>query len=74
MLPPVKLPSTISISLEDLAKMIDHSLLHPTMIDAQVAAGLAIAAKYKVATACTSPIPSHRPSPPSKGQESLSAP
>ena len=35
--------------------MIDHSLLHPTMTDADVAAGLAIAAKYKVATACVKP-------------------
>ncbi|KAH8652659.1 deoxyribose-phosphate aldolase-like protein [Tricladium varicosporioides] len=48
-------PSTISVSLSDLAKMIDHSLLHPTMTDADVASGLAIAAKYKVATACVKP-------------------
>ena len=51
----IVLPPTISVSLSDLAKMIDHSLLHPTMTDADVAAGLAIAAKYKVATACVKP-------------------
>jgi len=51
----IKFPSTISVSLPDLAKMIDHSLLHPTMTDAQVASGLAIASKYKVATACVKP-------------------
>jgi deoxyribose-phosphate aldolase len=48
-------PSTILVSLSDLAKMIDHSLLHPTMTDADIAAGLAIAAKYEVATACVKP-------------------
>ncbi|TVY18748.1 Deoxyribose-phosphate aldolase [Lachnellula arida] len=51
----ITFPSTISVSLSDLAKMIDHSLLHPTMTDGDIAAGLAIAAKYKVATACVKP-------------------
>ncbi|KAI9674238.1 MAG: hypothetical protein M1829_003785 [Trizodia sp. TS-e1964] len=55
MSPAATFPCTISVSLADLAKMIDHSLLHPTMTDAEVAAGLAIAAKYKVATACVKP-------------------
>lgn len=55
MSPSISFPSTISVSLSDLAKMIDHSLLHPTMTDAEVASGLAIAAKYKVATACVKP-------------------
>ncbi|KAI9648958.1 hypothetical protein NHQ30_001524 [Ciborinia camelliae] len=35
--------------------MIDHSLLHPTMTDAEISTGLSIAAKYKVATACVKP-------------------
>ncbi|PVH75084.1 deoxyribose-phosphate aldolase-like protein [Cadophora sp. DSE1049] len=48
-------PPTISVSLSDLAKMIDHSLLHPTMTDSEIASGLAIAVKYKVATACVKP-------------------
>ena len=51
----ITFPSTISVSLSDLAKMIDHSLLHPTMTDSEIAAGLAIAAEYKVATACVKP-------------------
>lgn len=38
-----------------LAKMIDHSLLHPTMTDAEVQKGLELAAKYKVATCCVKP-------------------
>ncbi|KAG4031131.1 hypothetical protein MFRU_010g02560 [Monilinia fructicola] len=48
-------PPTVSVSLPILAKMIDHSLLHPTMTDAEIAMGLSIAAKYKVATACVKP-------------------
>ena len=38
-----------------LAKMIDHSLLHPTMTDEAVAAGCALARRYGVATACVKP-------------------
>jgi deoxyribose-phosphate aldolase len=45
----------ISVSLSGLAKMIDHSLLHPTMTDAEVIAGLEISKKYSVATACVKP-------------------
>jgi deoxyribose-phosphate aldolase len=47
--------TTLSVSLSDLAKMIDHSLLHPTMTDADVIAGLEIGKKYNVATACVKP-------------------
>ncbi len=43
------------ISVNDLAKMIDHSLLHPTMTDAQVRAGLEISRRCGVATACVKP-------------------
>jgi deoxyribose-phosphate aldolase len=35
--------------------MIDHSLLHPTMTDSDVIAGLEISKKYSVATACVKP-------------------
>ncbi len=43
------------LSLKALAKMIDHSLLHPTMTDEDVTKGCETAAKYEVATACVKP-------------------
>jgi len=43
------------IALRDLAKMIDHSLLHPTMTDADVRNGCELAKMYDVATACIKP-------------------
>ncbi|KAM0722320.1 hypothetical protein Q7P37_001761 [Cladosporium fusiforme] len=46
---------SITVTLSQLAKMIDHSLLHPTMTDADIIAGLAIAKKHEVATACVKP-------------------
>ncbi|KAK5656071.1 hypothetical protein OQA88_5210 [Cercophora sp. LCS_1] len=46
---------TIPISLPAIAKTIDHSLLHPTMTDADVTSGLEIARKYNVAAACIKP-------------------
>jgi len=42
-------------SLISLAKMIDHSLLHPTMTDRIIAAGCELALQYDVATACVKP-------------------
>lgn len=42
-------------TLHDLAKMIDHSLLHPTMTDAEILTGCEIARKYDVATVCVKP-------------------
>lgn len=47
--------NTIIVTLKQVAKMIDHSLLHPTMTDADIDAGLGIAKKYDVATACVKP-------------------
>lgn len=47
--------NTITVTLRQVAKMIDHSLLHPTMTDADVLDGLRIAKKYGVATACVKP-------------------
>lgn len=46
---------TGSLSVRDFAKMIDHSLLHPTMTDADIAAGCRLAREYDVATACVKP-------------------
>lgn len=42
-------------SVRDLARMIDHSLLHPTTTDAQFDAGCALAARFGVATVCVKP-------------------
>jgi deoxyribose-phosphate aldolase len=42
-------------SYVELAKMIDHSLLHPTMTDAELEEGCATAAKYQVASVCIKP-------------------
>jgi deoxyribose-phosphate aldolase len=38
-----------------LAKMIDHSLLHPTMTDEDILDGCTLARKYDVAAACVKP-------------------
>src|SRR6185503_12801178 len=40
---------------EELAKMIDHSLLHPTMTDRELEEGCALAAQYGVASVCIKP-------------------
>ena len=50
MTPPDSAPTVLA-----LAKMIDHSLLHPTMTDEQLRAGLAIARRCECATACVKP-------------------
>jgi deoxyribose-phosphate aldolase len=44
-----------TITLNTLAKMIDHSLLRPTMTDKDIVKGCELAKKYKVATACIKP-------------------
>lgn len=41
--------------MAELARMIDHSLLHPTTTDAQFDAGCALAARFGVATVCVKP-------------------
>ncbi|KAH7028831.1 deoxyribose-phosphate aldolase [Microdochium trichocladiopsis] len=48
-------PSSVQVSLPQIAKLIDHSLLHPTMTDAQIHAGLDVARKHGVAAACVKP-------------------
>jgi len=40
---------------EDIAKMIDHSLLNPKMIDTELIDGCKIAVKYNVASVCIKP-------------------
>jgi len=48
--------SSLSVpTITDLARMIDHSLLHPTMTDDQLRAGLAVARRCGCATACVKP-------------------
>ncbi|MCR9294107.1 MAG: deoxyribose-phosphate aldolase [bacterium] len=42
-------------SYHEMAKMIDHSLLHPTMTDAELETGCKLAAKYDVASVCIKP-------------------
>ena len=42
-------------TLRDLALMIDHSLLHPTMTDADLEAGCNLAREYRTATVCIKP-------------------
>jgi deoxyribose-phosphate aldolase len=48
-------PAKVKVSLPILAKMIDHSLLHPTMTDPILEDGLKLSLKYNVATACIKP-------------------
>jgi deoxyribose-phosphate aldolase len=45
----------LTLTLRDLAKMIDHSLLHPTMTDNDIRKGCLLARDYDVATACVKP-------------------
>jgi deoxyribose-phosphate aldolase len=41
--------------IRELAKMIDHSLLHPTMTDKELEEGCAVAKKYDAASVCIKP-------------------
>ncbi len=45
----------MSESLRAIAKMIDHSLLHPTMTDGELEAGCRLARKHDVAAVCIKP-------------------
>ena len=42
-------------SYDELAKMIDHSLLHPTLTDQELEEGCKLAARYAVASVCIKP-------------------
>ena len=44
-----------SITLQELAKMFDHSLLHPAVTDRDVLAGCELARRYGTATVCVKP-------------------
>ena len=44
-----------TVTLRDLARMIDHSLLNPTMTDEEIRTGCELARRYGVATACVKP-------------------
>lgn len=43
------------IKVSDIAKLIDHSLLHPTMTDLDIKNGCDLAKQYNVATVCVKP-------------------
>ncbi len=43
------------ISLNEISKMIDHSLLHPIMTDSDITNGCLLAKEYNVATVCVKP-------------------
>ena len=45
----------MNYSYEQLAKTIDHSLLHPTLTDQELDEGCRLAAKYGVASVCIKP-------------------
>src|SRR5512142_1999015 len=44
-----------TITYEQLAKVIDHSLLRPELTEAEVLAGCELAARYHTATVCVKP-------------------
>jgi deoxyribose-phosphate aldolase len=46
---------TMTYTYAELAGMIDHSLLHPTMTDRELEEGCKLAAKYQVASVCIKP-------------------
>ncbi|KAI1189465.1 hypothetical protein F5B17DRAFT_438914 [Nemania serpens] len=45
-------PATITVTLPQIAKAIDHSLLHPAQTDSQIFSGLEAAKRLGVAAAC----------------------
>jgi deoxyribose-phosphate aldolase len=45
----------MSYNYQDIAKMIDHSLLNPTMTEADLEAGIELALKFDVASVCIMP-------------------
>jgi deoxyribose-phosphate aldolase len=46
---------TVTKSLRSIAKMIDHSLLHPTLTDQDLIEGCQLALRHKVASVCIKP-------------------
>jgi len=47
--------NSMNYKCEDIAKMIDHSLLRPELTEDDIRKGCEVAKKYKVATVCCSP-------------------
>lgn len=47
--------SPMQYSYQDIAKMIDHSLLNPTLTDKELEAGCELAVRYDVASVCIMP-------------------
>lgn len=47
--------NTITVTIGQIAEMIDYSQLHPTMTDTDILEALRIAKRYNVATACVKP-------------------
>jgi deoxyribose-phosphate aldolase len=47
--------SKLKVTFPALAKMIDHSLLHPTMTDKDIDDGIKVALRYETASACVKP-------------------
>jgi deoxyribose-phosphate aldolase len=45
----------MAINASDVARMIDHSLLHPTMTDSDLTAGCELARSYECASVCIKP-------------------
>ena len=54
-MPPTPTLNSKTITCEQLARTIDHSLLRPELTQADVAAGCELAARYHVASVCVKP-------------------
>ena len=50
-----KILNSQTVTLAELAKVIDHSLLRPELTEAEVEAGCALAQRYHVASVCVKP-------------------
>ncbi|KAL2831109.1 hypothetical protein BDW59DRAFT_6969 [Aspergillus cavernicola] len=50
-----KFKNTITVTLAQIAKIIDHSLLHPNMTEAEIIKGLKTTRENNVAAACIKP-------------------
>jgi deoxyribose-phosphate aldolase len=48
-------PEPLRYTYEEMAKMIDHSLLHPALTDQELEAGCRLAAQYGTAAVCVKP-------------------
>jgi deoxyribose-phosphate aldolase len=59
--------AAMKYTYEQLAKMIDHSLLHPTMTDQELDDGCRLAVKYGVASVCIKPYAVKRAAEPLRG-------